>query len=93
MARLQELVGELEHFSYTIAHDLRAENLRVSTHVYVGQTADAILDCARAVRADAIVVSALGMKSSDPWLDAETAKLNQDERQKVETAIKSYLGK
>ncbi len=54
-----------------IAHEQRAQHLRVSTHVYVGPTADAILDCARDVKADAIVMSALGVKASDHWLDAD----------------------
>ncbi len=54
-----------------IAHDLRAEHVRVSTHVHVGQAADEILDCAHAVKADAIVMSALGVKSVEPWPDAD----------------------
>src|SRR5512140_547726 len=53
-----------------IAHALRAERLRVSTHVHTGQTADAILDCASEVKADAIVMSALGLKSAAPWPDS-----------------------
>ncbi len=54
-----------------MAHDLRAEHLRVSTHVHTGQPADEILDCASEVKADAIVMSALGVRVASPWPDAD----------------------
>ncbi len=53
------------------ADKLRCARFHVTTHVYIGRPVDAILECAQAVKADAIVMSSLGLKTNEPWLDGD----------------------
>ncbi len=53
------------------AKRLRACDLRVTTQVYAGDPANAIVECAEAVKADAIIMSAHGVKCDQAWLDRE----------------------